>query len=102
MPVVARLATSRADAATPLSRSTLAASPWRVATVGDAASAVGDAASVKLIRDWQGDICRSRVVNEGRQPLRVREIVLFDVQHGLPPETALYGEGFQMLSQTAG
>ena len=35
-------------------------------------------------------------------PSRIREVVLFDVVHGLPAETALYGEGFQMLSQTGG
>jgi alpha-galactosidase len=62
----------------------------------------GDAASAKLIRDWQGDVCRSRVVNEGRRAVRLREIVLFDVLHGLPADTGLYGEGFQMLSQTEG
>ena len=30
------------------------------------------------------------------------EVVLFDVPHALPPETHVYGEGFQMLSQTGG
>ena len=28
--------------------------------------------------------------------------MLFDVSHSLPPQTGLYGEGFQMLSQTGG
>jgi len=59
-------------------------------------------AAVRLDRDWEGALCRARIVNEGRRPARVREVVLFDVRHGLPPETGLYGEGFQMLSQTGG
>ena len=69
--------------------------------MGDAASGI-DAASVVLVRDWDGDLCRPRLVNAGPRPVAIREIVLFDVVHGLPPETALYGEGFQMLSQTGG
>jgi alpha-galactosidase len=32
----------------------------------------------------------------------LKEIVLFDVEVALAPETGLYGEGFQMLSQTGG
>ncbi|HZY88304.1 MAG TPA: alpha-galactosidase, partial [Gemmataceae bacterium] len=43
-----------------------------------------------------------RVVNGGATPARVREVVLFEVPHDYPPETRLYGEGFTMLSQTAG
>src|SRR5262249_32098797 len=58
--------------------------------------------SVRLVRDWDGPRCRSRVRNAGRVAVRVGEIVLFDVSHGLPSDTGLYGEGFQMLSQTAG
>ncbi len=34
--------------------------------------------------------------------MRIKHIVLFDVAHALPGETALYGEGFQMLTQTGG
>ncbi len=64
---------------------------------------MGDAASdIRLVRDWDGELCRSRLLNAGPRPVRIREVVLFDVEHGLPPETALYGEGFQMLSQTGG
>ena len=32
----------------------------------------------------------------------VKEVALFRVAHDLPDATALYGESFQMLSQTAG
>jgi alpha-galactosidase len=57
---------------------------------------------VKVVRDWSGPLCRSRIVNEGKKPIRVKEIVLFDVPHALPPETHLYGEGFTMQSLTTG
>src|SRR6266404_3458186 len=57
---------------------------------------------VKLVRQWHGPLCRSRLINNGRQPVRVKEVVLFDLALPLPPATGLYGEGFQMLSQTSG
>ena len=66
---------------------------------------VGEAASVKqvkLIRQWNGALCRSKLVNRGREAVRVKEIVLFNLVLALPPLTRLYGEGFQMLSQTGG
>lgn len=76
---------------------TLSASPSRtVTTSGDAAS------DVDIERTWTGPVCRSRVVNRGRSPVRVAEVVLFDVPVQMPQATHLYGEGFQMLSQTAG
>jgi alpha-galactosidase len=81
-----------------LDRSLIANSPGRVVGEGGAE----DAAQVKLIREWRGPICRSRVVNRGRAGVRLKEVVLFDIAHHLPPETWLYGEGFQMLSQTGG
>jgi hypothetical protein len=74
------------------------AAPWRVVPAGDAPGV--DA--VRLTRSWDGALCRSRLTNSGREPVRLREVVLFDVSLGLPPETKLYGEGFQMLSQTGG
>src|SRR5947207_6841159 len=55
-----------------------------------------------LVREWNGTICRSRLINNGREPARVRRVVLFDLQLSVPPQAALYGEGFQMLSQTGG
>lgn len=59
-------------------------------------------AGLKLTRTWEGSLLRARLVNAGREPVRTKEIVLVDVAHGLAPETRLYGEGFQMLSQTGG
>jgi hypothetical protein len=57
---------------------------------------------VELIRDWTGRLCRSRLVNRGRSAVRIREAVLVDVELPFPPATRLYGEGFQMLTQTGG
>ncbi|PYQ40892.1 MAG: alpha-galactosidase, partial [Acidobacteria bacterium] len=62
----------------------------------------GDVSRVRLLRAWQGARCRARVRNAGPSVVTVAEVVLFDVPHSLPPETAIYGEGFQMLSQTGG
>ena len=61
-----------------------------------------DLKSVRLARVWNGSRCRARVRNTGRTAVDVGEVVLLDVPHALPPETAIYGEGFQMLSQTGG
>jgi alpha-galactosidase len=57
---------------------------------------------VKVVREWSGSLCRARLVNEGKTPVRIKEVILFTVPHALPPETHLYGEGFTMLSQTTG
>jgi alpha-galactosidase len=61
-----------------------------------------DASHLRLVRDWDQSRCRARVKNTGRAAVYVAEVVLFDVPHALPAETAMYGEGFQMLSQTGG
>ena len=61
-----------------------------------------DVSRVKVERRWTGDVCQSRVVNQGRDPVKIKEVVLFDLQLPLPATTKLYGEGFQMLSQTGG
>jgi alpha-galactosidase len=57
---------------------------------------------VDLIRDWMGPYCRARLVNRSGAAVRVKEVVLFDAELTLPPATGLYGEGFQMLTQTGG
>ncbi len=61
-----------------------------------------DIGNLAIERDWRGDFCRSKLVNRGQSGVRVREVVLFDVAHDLPGDTHLYGESFQMLSQTGG
>ena len=80
-----------------LNRQPLRASRGRVIAAGG-----GDASGVELVTDWAGDACRSRVINRTRAAIRIKEVVLFDVELAMPAETALYGEGFQMLTQTAG
>ena len=73
---------------------------------GSRASAVGLDGSVlrdvDVIREWSGSLCRSRVVNRSSSTVAIKEIVLLDVELGMPSSTALYGEGFQMLTQTGG
>ena len=78
---------------------TLRAAPSSVAPVDPGAAGLDKLA---IERDWQGDFCRSKLVNRGQRSVRVREIVLFDIAHDLPGNTHLYGESFQMLSQTGG
>lgn len=34
--------------------------------------------------------------------MKVREVVLFDGEHGMAPETSIWAEAFTKLSQTAG
>jgi alpha-galactosidase len=63
---------------------------------------LADAAVFRLERTWSGDVCRSRLTNITEAPLAVREVVLFSGPHAFGPKTKLYGESFQMLSQTTG
>jgi len=56
----------------------------------------------KLIREWFGTLCQSKLVNQGKTPAKIKEVILFDIPHAFPSETHLYGEGFTMLSQTVG
>lgn len=57
---------------------------------------------LKLTRRWRGSVCESQITNYGSRPTKVKEVVLFDLQLPLPASSRLYGEGFQMLSQTGG
>src|SRR5438067_519833 len=63
---------------------------------------VPETSGVRVDRVWDGDLCRSRLTNDTKRPVRIKEVVLFDNTHKLPPETHLYGDSFQMLSQTSG
>ena len=58
--------------------------------------------AIKLTGERHGDLYRSRLTNTGKTPLHVKEVSLFRIHHDLPDSTALYGESFQMLSQTSG
>ena len=53
-------------------------------------------------RHRDGPLLRTTVSNRTSAPLRVNDVTIFEESVSLPPATALYGEGFQMLSQTAG
>jgi alpha-galactosidase len=76
----------------------------RIRSSAPRAVAVDPAASDALRVDvaWQGDVATARVTNASDAPVAVREVILFDVAHGLAPDTRMYGEGLQMLAQTAG
>lgn len=51
---------------------------------------------------WQGELCRARITNKGRQSVAVGEVVMLELPHEYPAATRVYGEGFTMLSQTGG
>jgi len=71
---------------------------WRVVTRDGSLAP----SSVQVTRTWDGARCRSAVVNKGGSAVAIKDVVLFDVRHAMPPDTPLYGEGFQMLSQSGG
>jgi alpha-galactosidase len=79
------------------SLTTLRDAPWRVEALDGA-----DVTSLKLERAWSQEFCKPKLVNAGKRTVRVKQVVLFAISHGLPADTHLYGESFQMLSQTAG
>jgi len=68
----------------------------------EAAGAEAGVKQVELVKQWRGPLCRARLINRGKAPARIKEVTLFDLGLDLPPTTTLYGEGFQMLSQTGG
>jgi len=99
-PIVAAasiLARSQALKPNELSQSVIAASHGQVVTIDGA-----PAKQVELLRSWRGSLCSSRIVNHGRRPVPVKEVILFEIPLAHSPATKLYGEGFQMLSQTGG
>jgi len=54
-------------------------------------------------RKWETNICKTTVRNIGNTPLHPANIILFDLpEQGLNPDSPVYGEGFQMLSQNGG
>src|ERR1039458_5374276 len=77
----------------------LKAAPARVILAGNVSAAP---TSVKVDRGWKGSVCRSRIHNTANTPIRVARVDLFYLEHGLPPNTPIYGEAFQMLGQTGG
>src|SRR4029079_11164820 len=61
-----------------------------------------DVSKVELTREWVEDVCRSRVTNRGAAAGAIKGVGLCDVTLDLPPSTPIYGESFQMLSQSGG
>lgn len=61
-----------------------------------------DVSRIKIDRRWNGSICQTQIKNHGRYGVKIKEVVLFDLNLSQPANTKLYGEGFQMLSQTGG
>lgn len=61
-----------------------------------------EAGALKLERQWEGTVCKSKLTNTGTVPVKVQRVDLFDLSHGLPGGTPFYGESFQMLAQNIG
>jgi alpha-galactosidase len=57
--------------------------------------------TLKLTLRWDGALLKPELRNTGREPVRVKEVVLLDLALEAA-DTRLYAEGFQMLSQTGG
>ena len=73
------------------------------AVAEDAKGAVIPASQLLVDRKWTGNTCKATCQNVGKTPLQVSTVFLFSIPaHGLPPESPVYGEGFQMLHQNGG
>lgn len=59
-------------------------------------------ATARLVREWKNGVCRITLTNTGSTPLAIREVVAFDLPHGLPGDTPIFAEGFQKLSMNGG
>ncbi len=92
------LARAQGRSARPLDASSLKDSVSRVVPF----DAAGDVRGIDVTRTWTGPLCRSAITNRSARPLRIKEVVLFEIDTTLPSATTLYGEGFQMLTQTGG
>lgn len=92
------IARAQGKRAKSFNRQSLIYAPSTVVPAGDSSRV----SHIKLIRQWTGPLCRSRLINQGTENVRVKEAVLFDLTLPLPADTRLYGEGFQMLTQTGG
>ncbi len=56
----------------------------------------------EITRHWSGSNCEISLTNRSATAVRVKEVILFTAARLFSAETKMYGEGFQMLSQTAG
>src|SRR5204863_9934043 len=57
-----------------------------------------------VARAWSGSsVCMSRIHNPSGHAVSVKEVILFELSlRTMPGSSLVYGEGFQMLTQTAG
>lgn len=73
------------------------------AAVPQALSAeAGRDADLAVEHRWDGGEASYTLRNTSDRAVSVREVVLFDIAHGLPADTPYYGEGLQMLAQYGG
>lgn len=78
--------------------------PPKETVVADATLVDGTPApsTVTLISKDRGGNYRYQLHNKGTAVVRVKSVRLFSAPRAFPASTRLYGEGFQMLSQTGG
>ncbi len=69
----------------------------------DADGNIISANQLVIVRRWSGNICKTTLKNNGKTTVHPSNVILFDISdHGLAPESVVYGEGFQMLHQNGG
>jgi len=67
-----------------------------------AMDSAADTSCLRIDRRWSGPILATRLRNDCKAAVAIREVVALQGAHNLPPETGLYGEGFTMLSLAVG
>lgn len=60
------------------------------------------ATEIKTQRKWKGNFCTTTVYNSSNKNVRLKEVVMFQINHIFNGKTSFYAEGFQMLSQYHG
>lgn len=58
--------------------------------------------AIKIERRWDGFNCKTSITNTSNAALSIKEVVLFSAIKQFAPNTPIYAEGFQLLSQTGG
>ena len=59
-------------------------------------------AAIRLQGRWSKGVWSGVLSNDSDHPIAVSEVVLFEGNHALDPDTPVYGESFQMLAQITG
>lgn len=57
---------------------------------------------VKIDRKWIGNIGRISVTSNSYSTVNIKEVVMFTTGRSFEVSTAIYAQGFQLLSQTGG